>query len=236
VCESPAVRRTGQVLVFDADDTLWENNVLFERVVEDFLDWLAHPTLDRTEVRRVLDEIEAANVVAHGYGSRVFLRSLGECFERLQERPVSAAERREIDELANALVHHRVELVPGVSDTLTELGSRHRLLLLTKGDADEQQGKVDASGLAPHFAAVHIVAEKDVGTYRRLLDEHALAPATTWMIGNSPRSDIRPARAVGMGAVFIPNANTWALEHAELDPGDDGVLELAAFPELLVHF
>jgi putative hydrolase of the HAD superfamily len=184
----------------------------------------------------VLDEIEAANVVAHGYGSRVFLRSLGECFERLRERPASSAERQEIDELAAALVGHRVDLVPGVSDTLAELGSRHRLLLLTKGDADEQRGKVDASGLAPHFAAVHIVAEKDAGTYRRLLDEHALAPARTWMIGNSPRSDIRPARAVGMGAVFIPNANTWTLEHAELDPDDDGVLELAAFPDLLRHF
>jgi putative hydrolase of the HAD superfamily len=230
------VRRAGQVLVFDADDTLWENNVLFERVVEDFLDWIAHPTLDRTQVRRVLDEIEAANVVAHGYGSRVFLRSLGECFERLRERPASSAERQEIDELAAALVGHRVDLVPGVSDTLAELGSRHRLLVLTKGDADEQRGKVDASGLAPHFAAVHIVAEKDAGTYRRLLDEHALAPARTWMIGNSPRSDIRPARAVGMGAVFIPNANTWTLEHAELDPDDDGVLELAAFPDLLRHF
>ena len=222
--------------MFDADDTLWENNVLFERVVEDYLDWLAHPTLERTQVRRVLDEIEAANVVAHGYGSRVFLRSLAECFERMRERPASATERREIDELAAALVHHRVDLVPGVSDTLSELGSRHRLLLLTKGDTDEQRGKVDASGLAPHFAAVHIVAEKDAGTYRRLLDEHALAAATTWMIGNSPRSDIRPARAVGMGAVFIPNANTWALEHAELDPDDDGVLELATFPELLSHF
>jgi putative hydrolase of the HAD superfamily len=113
------VRRTGQVLVFDADDTLWENNVLFERVVEDFLDWLAHPTLDRAQVRQVLDEIEAANVVAHGYGSRVFLRSLGECFERLHERSASATERREIDELTSALVHHRVDLVPGVSDTLT---------------------------------------------------------------------------------------------------------------------
>jgi putative hydrolase of the HAD superfamily len=224
------------VLVLDADDTLWENNVLFERVVEDFLDWLVHPTLDRTQIRGLLDEIEAANVVAHGYGSKVFLRSLGECFERLRERPATDAERREIDALAVALARRRVDLIPGVSDTLAELGSRHRLMLLTKGDAEEQQAKVDASGLASHFAAVHVVAEKDAATYRRLLTEHALTPATTWMIGNSPKSDIRPARAVGMGAVFIPHAHTWALEHAALDPDDAGVLELRRFAELLEHF
>jgi putative hydrolase of the HAD superfamily len=72
------VRFTGQVLIFDADDTLWENNVLFERVIDDFLDWVAHPTLDKIEIRAILDDIEAANAVTHGYGSKVFLRSLAE--------------------------------------------------------------------------------------------------------------------------------------------------------------
>ena len=81
-----------QTLVFDADDTLWENNVLFERVVDDYLDWLDHPTLDRVALRAVLDDVERANVVVHGYGSASFLRSLADCFERLTERPATDAE------------------------------------------------------------------------------------------------------------------------------------------------
>ncbi|MER7129002.1 HAD family hydrolase [Streptosporangium saharense] len=229
-------RFTGQVLVFDADDTLWENNVLFERVIDDFLDWLEHPTLDRAALRAVLNDIEAANTAVHGYGSRVFLRSLGECFERLNERPVTERERRRIDELAVALVEHRVELVPGVAETLLDLGARHRLLLLTKGDPGEQRRKLDASELAHHFDGVHIVPEKDITAYLRLVEEHTLTPTSTWMIGNSPKSDIIPARQAGMNAVLIPNANTWVLEQATLDPGDDRVLTLQAFPELLDHF
>lgn len=225
-----------QVLIFDADDTLWENNVLFERVVEDFLDWLAHPTLERARIRAVLDDIQAANAVTHGYGSTMFLRSLGECFERLRERPATAQERRHIDELALTLLQRRVELVPGVAETLTALGERHELLLLTKGALDEQRRKLEASQLAHHFRDVHIVAEKDVTTYRWLTREHALAPATTWMIGNSPKSDILPARQAGMNAVFIPNDHTWALEQSELDPGDERVLRLSRFPDLLDHF
>ncbi|MER6831649.1 HAD family hydrolase [Streptosporangium sp. NPDC000563] len=230
------VRLQGQVLIFDADDTLWENNVLFERVVEDFLDWLAHPTLERAQIRAVLDDIQAANAVTHGYGSTMFLRSLGECFERLRERPATAAERRHIDELALALLQRRVELVAGVTETLTALGERHELLLLTKGDLEEQRRKLEASQLAHHFRDVHIVAEKDVAVYRWLAREHALAPATTWMIGNSPKSDILPARQAGLNAVFIPNDHTWALEHDELDPGDERVLRLERFSELLEHF
>jgi putative hydrolase of the HAD superfamily len=225
-----------QTLVFDADDTLWENNVLFERVIDAYLDWLAHPTLDRAATRAVLDEVERANVVVHGYGSASFLRSLHDCFERLSERPATAAEAREISELARALVFEEVELVPGVAETLSELGARHDLLLLTKGDPAEQQRKIDASNLGHHFASTHIVAEKRADTYRTLAADRGLVPSTTWMIGNSPRSDILPARAAGLGAVFIPNPHTWVLEEGELDPGDRGVLHLGHFRELTDHF
>ena len=226
----------GQILVFDADDTLWENNVLFERVIDDFLSWLRHPTLDRLQLRAVLDDIQAANAVAHGYGSRMLLRSLADCVRSLRGKPVTAGELAEIEELAAVLVDHRVELIPDVAETLAALGARHTLLMLTKGDPDEQRRKIDASRLAHHFQAIDIVQEKDSRTYRGFLEAHALVPDSSWMIGNSPKSDILPARQAGMNAVFIPNDHTWVLEHSELDPADGGVLHLRAFRELLDHF
>lgn len=229
-------RHEQQILIFDADDTLWENNILFERVIEDFLDWLAHPTLDRVQIRGILNDIERANASAHGYGSTVFLRSLADTFHHLQQRPVDSRENDEMHALAKNLLEHRIDLVPGVADTLTELGRRHELLLLTKGDASEQQAKIDASGLGHHFRDAVIVAEKNVQTYQELVRDRALPSSRTWMIGNSPKSDILPARAAGLRAVFIPNENTWVLEHDELDPTDDQVLQLPRFTDLLEHF
>ena len=225
-----------QILVFDADDTLWENNVLFERVVHDYLEWLAHPTLDRAALREVLDDVERATIAVHGYGSASFLHSLHVCFERLSQRPATDVERAEITRLAAALVDHDVELMPGVADALAQLATRHDLLLLTKGQTAEQQRKIDASGLAQHFRSTHIVAEKVPATYRELVEEQRLAPDVTWMIGNSPRSDILAARAAGLRAVFIPHPYTWSLEEQEIDPADRGVLHLARFPDLLNHF
>jgi putative hydrolase of the HAD superfamily len=230
------VQYPDQVLIFDADDTLWEFNHVFERVIDDYLEWLAHPTQSPAEIRAVLLDIEAANAAAHGYGTHVFLRSLRDCFLHLNERPASAEEQDAIDALAVPLLEHHVTPLPGVVDVLTELATRHRLLLLTKGATDEQQAKIDASALAPHFEHVHIVAEKDVDTYRGLTRRHDLDPDTSWMIGNSPKSDVAPARAAGLRAVYIPNVNTWALEHAELDPHDVGILQLHAIGELLDHF
>ena len=225
-----------QTLIFDADDTLWENNIYFKRVVDDFLDWVAHPTLERHQIRAMLNDVEAANIGTHGYGTTAFLHNLAECLERLRERPTSDADRREIEQLASALIAHRLELMPGVVDTLTELAHRHDLLLLTKGAPEEQQRKIDASGLAGHFRQVHIVAEKDAETYRHLTVAQALSPETTWMIGNSPKSDIRAAREAGLNAVFIPHRYTWELELAEVDLDHERVLVLSTFSELLHYF
>lgn len=219
-------------LLFDADDTLWENNVLFERVRDDFFAWLAHP--DEAHARAVRAEIELANVAAHGYGSAVFLRTLHDCVAQLRGRPVTDAERAGIEELAAAFTRHELELVPGVDDVLTELGTRHELRLMTKGDPVEQQAKIDASGLAGHFRSVHVVARKDVATYRGLAAELALDPSATWMIGNSPRSDVLPARAAGLNAVFVPHPHTW--DHEEADVDDPDVLTVGSLRELPRHF
>ncbi|MGW7574761.1 HAD family hydrolase [Streptomyces sp. NPDC054765] len=224
------------MLIFDADDTLWENNVVFERVIDEFVEWMARPGLDRTGVRAVLDGIEAANAVTLGYGSTVFLHSLGECVARLRGRAATAEESARISGWAAAFDKDTVELLPEVAETLAELARRHDLLLLTKGDTAEQQRKVAASGLGRYFRDVHIVAEKNTATYEELTRAYDLVPASAWMIGNSPRSDILPARSAGLNAVFIPNDHTWVLEHGDLDPADEKVLRLPAFGELLRHF
>ena len=225
-----------QHLIFDADDTLWENNVLFERTIDDFVEWIDHPTLDAVAVRSILLDIERANAAAHGYGSKVFLRSLHDCFERLAERPVSEADAMEITALAHRLSRHEMELIPDVASTLEVLGARHDLLLLTKGDPAEQRRKIDASGIGHHFRRAVIVAEKEPSVYAELATAEGLDTDRAWMIGNSVKSDVNPALAVGMGAVFIPNDNTWALEHAELDPESTRLLQLEGFAQLVAHF
>ena len=77
---------------------------------------------------------------------------------------------------------------------------------------------------------------KDEATYRRLAAAWSLDGEQTWMIGNSPRSDIAPARAAGLGAVHIPSESTWRLELAELNADDPRILRLESFADLTRHF
>jgi putative hydrolase of the HAD superfamily len=223
-------------LIFDADDTLWENNVLFDRAISDFIEWIDHPTLDADSVTATLHDIERANSAAHGYGTRVFLMSLHDCFEHLLDRPPTPADRARIERLAAPLLAHAIEPIADVAATLEALGARHDLLLLTKGDEQEQRGKIDVSGLAAFFRRIVIVREKTPEVYADLVAAEGLDPQRTWMIGNSVKSDIAPALAVGLGAVFIPNVNTWALEHDVLDESAARLVQVERFSELLDRF
>ena len=225
-----------QSLIFDADDTLWENNVYFERAIEEFLDFLAHSSLSRAEARATLDEIERANAGVDGYGSAAFGRSLRQCYERLAEHPIRDEDLAVVMGFAERILAQEIEPIAGVAETLPELGRRHELILMTKGHPDEQRLKIERSGLAGHFRHAAVVPEKDAAAYRALTTELGLEPGRTWMIGNSPKSDINPALAAGLNAVFVPHAQTWGLERAELASGRGRLLSLGRFSDLLLHF
>ena len=118
------------------------------------------------------------------------------------------------------------------------LSTRHRLILVTKGALAEQTGKIERSGLKKYFAATEIVAEKDSAAYQALIEKHSLARNSTWMVGNSPRSDINPALAAGLHAVFVPHGDTWILEHEAVNaaPPSQRLLIVGRFAELREHF
>jgi len=127
-------------------------------------------------------------------------------------------------------------LISGVEETLEYLALRHDLTLFTKGDPEEQKLKLDRSGLGIYFGHTAIVKEKDARSYGALIRERALDPGQTWMIGNSPKSDVNPALEAGLHAVFVPHERTWTLERAELREGPGRLLKLARFEELKEYF
>jgi putative hydrolase of the HAD superfamily len=227
-----------QTLLIDADDTLWENNIYFERAIARFISFLNHHEFSPEQVREVLNDVERECVVKHGYGLQSFAHALVDTFERLSIQPITSELHSQIHSFAHAIADHPIEFLPDVPQTLQYLSARHRLILVTKGAMAEQTGKIERSRLKQYFEATEIVPEKHCDAYRELVDKHALAHDATWMIGNSPKSDINPALACGLNAVFVPHGDTWILEHEEVNaaPPPRRLLIVGRFAELREHF
>jgi putative hydrolase of the HAD superfamily len=232
----PLAPPAGHSLLIDADDTLWENNIYFERAFEEFCGFLNHSHLAPADIRAILDEIEIVNNKIHGYGALNFGRNLRQCYEHLVEREIDEQDCRTVLAFAERILDHPMDVLAGVPETLEYLCSRHTLILFTKGHRDEQQLKVDRSGLASFFHHTAIVKEKDAAAYRDIVERKDLDPARTWMIGNSPKSDINPALRAGLRAVFIPHDHTWTLEREHIAHEPERLITLNSFADLKRHF
>ena len=221
-------------LLIDADDTLWENITVFYAINERYAQWVA-PDLDAEQIGLDLDQIQKSFVGTYGYGRETFEHSLIEGVRRFAGREPSDDDRAHITELVRPLQWEQLEPYDGVEDTHATLKDSHRLILVTKGNHEEQMSKVDRTGVGKYFEALEILAEKTPAEYARLVAEHDLDPDDTWMIGNSPRSDILPALEVGLGAVHIPHDQTWSLEVADM-PEHPRLLHRQRFTDLIELF
>ncbi len=223
---------TTRTLLIDADDTLWEYNIYFERVATEYFEQLTKRGIARSRVEKLLWDTEQRNVKTTGYGSKAFCQSLHQV-----ARELNCAEMEPwVTERENWIGEHPIEFMPGVRETLPLLHGKSRLILVTKGRADEQLGKLSRSRVGQYFHATEVVFEKNLHTYRNLITKYQLVPDITWMIGNSPRSDINPAKAAGLRTVFIPYHTTWQHEMEEIALDGPETIVLKDFSELTGHF
>jgi putative hydrolase of the HAD superfamily len=224
-------------LIFDADDTLWDSNIHFLEAEATFFDILATRGLDKHEIRAAIRRHELDIIAEIGYGRRPYVLALHRAVCELSPVHEQRALAVEVERIGTNLLSRNCELLPGVEATLRELARRHRLLLLTKGQPEEQMAKLKRTGLRELFSRVGIPLEKDETAYTLLLAQAELDPACTYMIGNSPRSDINPALRAGLrGAVFIPHPHTWELEHEELEVAEERLITISTFSNLLDLF
>ena len=128
-----------------------------------------------------------------------------------------------------------IQFLPGVKPTLVSLRDRFRLIMFTKGHPPEQWRKVERSGVSPYFDHVEVTTEKNPSAYSGLVDRYRLQPQKTWMVGNSPASDVNPALKAGLNAILIPHPQTWELEHEEV-PEDERLQVIERFEDLLQVF
>ncbi|MDH3226289.1 MAG: HAD family hydrolase [Thermoleophilia bacterium] len=219
-----------ELVGLDADDTLWHSEGHYEVTQERYSELLA-PWVDEDDISAALLETERRNLKLFGYGAKGFTLSMIETAIALTGGEIDGHRIEQIVTFGKEILTHPVELLDDVADVLDELARAHRLMLMTKGDLFHQESKIAASGLADVFERVEIVAEKDEGTYARVLDSLRVAPLEFCMIGNSVRSDISPVLELGGAGVHVPYRTTWEMEHAEVDEAHPRLRQITSIRE-----
>lgn len=229
--------QTDGIVFVDADDTLWENYRWFAAVIAEWTGVLARHGVDPARAEATLHAVEDRNIPVTGYGAAPFVRSVVEAFHEL----VPLADHATRDDVAHfarraeaTIRAHPIELLPGVADAVPALAARARVVVMTKGEDDEQRAKVERSGLGRWFSGVRVVREKHVDAYVEAARAFGAAPSSCWMVGNSPASDVNPALAAGFRAVLVPHPAPWHRDAAPLDPRALRAVTFADVPRLVL--
>lgn len=222
-----------EIIAFDADDTLWENEIYYRRAKEQFVELLSSYDGDREGIGRRLDQIEVGNVAIYGYGIKSFTLSMIEAAIDISHGGIRADELDRIISFGREMLDTRVEVFPHSADVLRELAGGWQLMLITKGDVFEQSLKIELTGLKEYFRYIEIVGTKTSATYRTIFERYHIDPQQVVMVGNSMRSDILPILELEGRAVYIPYEHTWFHEHvADQETHEAGYYELENLQQL----
>lgn len=203
-------------IAFDADDTLWANEDLFVAAQQQYLELLA-PYRANWDLEE-LHAAERRNLAYFGYGIKGFTLSMIETAIEVSDGAIPGRDIATIIDMARAMVHAPLTLLPGVADIIPALARDYQLHLITKGDLFDQEAKIARSGLAEYFRHIDIISDKTPAAYQQILKRTDIEPQSFVMVGNSLRSDILPVVAIGAHAIHVPYHLTWAHEHVDVPP------------------
>jgi len=203
-----------KVIGFDADDTLWENEILFRNAEKEYCRVLAEYN-SKSNIINSLLQTESKNMKLYGYGTKAFVLSLIENALLISNKKITASQINLIINIGKNMLENKLILLDGVKETLSNLSGQFKLILATKGDLLDQERKLKNSGLLKFFSHVEIMTEKHEENYQKLLKDTETTADHFLMVGNSVKSDIIPVLNLGGYAVYIPFKETWALEYSD---------------------
>ncbi len=220
-----------EVIAFDADDTLWENETIFRQAEETFCA-LMSDYLPAEVCQKELFAIEMKNLPLYGYGIKPFTLSLIEGATELSQGRVSNGVIQKIIALGQGMLQAPNPILDGVDQVLSLLSSSFRLVVATKGDLLDQERKLERSGLAKYFHHIEIMSDKKPKNYQKLVAHLDIKPEEFLMVGNSVNSDILPVLDIGAVTVHVPFHTTWAHEVGREPIEHDNYYKINSMSEL----
>lgn len=206
-----------ELIAFDADDTLWQNEDIYAHAQEKFVRLLA-PYGNAQEVAQKLSETELRNLWLYGYGIKAFMLSMLETALDVSNGHIPSRDLQTLINWGREMLTADIRLLDHVEPTVAALSRSYALMIITKGDLRDQESKVTRSGLRRYFRYTEVVSDKTRDSYAALLARYRVAASRFLMVGNSLRSDVLPVVALGGLAVHIPYHLTWEHEAVLSEP------------------
>lgn len=217
-----------RAIYIDLDDTLVATQKLYDDAITTFARRLQRKGADFKKVVETVKKHSRDMFQTHGYSKERFPAAFEKTLKEFSPH-AGAWEYTSARKLAENVFKAEAEVYPEVSAALIKLSRYFDVHLVTQGDEEVQKKRISDLPFRHLFDSTNIVAAKSKDEFEKLMKKHGYKPDEVTMIGDSLKSDIKPAQAAGMGAVLIPRNNWKATEH---NGHESAVVNAKVYPDL----
>lgn len=226
------------LMVFDLDDTLVDTSHVYHRARQRFVSLLSRMGAPADEVRCEFELIDAANMKHLGFAPERYGRSMLATYQHFRcLKKVDLCDEERIRQCGDLILTRLPRLIDGARELLEWASPRYRLVLYTRGDPVLQRRKIDRVGIAGFFEDVVVTSAKTASELLDIIARNGSSPPSTWVIGDSIRSDINPGVEAGARCILYRYAHPsyiWQQEYGASATGSFYLVsELAEIPAVV---
>jgi putative hydrolase of the HAD superfamily len=230
-------------VIFDGDNTLWNTEVLYDNAREKFCKYLLAMITESNETKgnyitlEMIDKSQRHRDLqlykTHGYSCTRFARSFEDTMSFFLPN-IKAKHLSYVRSLAMSVFYSKAHSELRVDETLKKLAvNNYNLAIISAGEEWVQRRRLNDFHLIEQFRAHAVVEKKTQKEFSQFCNDHGVDILSSWMVGDSPKSDIGPARAVGLKAIHIQSSN-WLAEHDNIPEGVPSVATLAEILQFIL--
>jgi putative hydrolase of the HAD superfamily len=225
-------------LIFDADNTLWDLESLYDQARVEFCKYVAEQIAEPTSkiTTEILDRSQRHRDIqlkrTHGYSASRFARS----FEDTATFFFPFADPEQIIRVRNIALNvfeTVAKPVDGLKEVIESLEGHYRLAVITAGERWVQERRLTEFHFREKFSQILVVERKTAAILNDFCAQIAANKEKSWMIGDSIVSDIQPAIEAGLNAIHVNTAN-WEAEAGTKPKGITSVESLGEIVPLLI--
>ncbi len=229
-------------VIFDADNTLWDVEKLYNDARTAFCNYVLNELNRSGENRRqqvsfgLLEQVQRSRDIqlckTHGYSTSRFARSFEDTLTFFMPFAPDTAHKH-VRFLAQDVFEKPALAVNNLDLILTELSKSYALAIISAGERWVQEKRLSQFGFNDKFKDIQIVERKHSAIFHDFCKKWSVNPERCWVIGDSPRSDILPAKQAGLLAIHVQAAN-WDAEYDEVPNDVQSVSQLEDILNILL--
>lgn len=208
-----STRLANHWIIFDADNTLWDIEHLYDEARQQLVCFLDKEGFDPQVVEAFQRDRDKQLVQTYGYSACRFARSFEDTMYHFGGADICSSKVVHARKLALEVFEREPRHNQDVQEVFSTIRQSFNIGVITAGERWVQERRMAGFHLRDLIDEICIVEIKDSAVLKEFVDRLGIDVQKSWVVGDSLNSDVKPGVEAGLNVVWYRNHNWHENEH-----------------------